>query len=1191
MLSAILAMSLAIGTTGGMPIAAESEDIQAEAFAGRELWAPETEEEAAPPNTEGDLSPAQLQTAQLSPEEIPEAVSKEDIAERGHVHRLWKQEEDANSIVFQNRDGTKTLYYFTEAVKYVDENGAVQDKSNTLQDIGSASSASGYRYVNGFNDIKTYFPAQLGSETGLLLKHGDIQIELTPAYAQRGETAEAGAPAEEEPADPKEAESADVPEDADVSEDTAAEAGEAAGTPPTSSAVPFEAADDAAILVFPEENSTAASTPASDPSPVLPSPTAMESEETAPTGPSGTMPGTTEAGEAAGTTPTSSAVPFEAADNTAAFPETTLPAEPILPPVPEAAVDNAPILAKHSVPAEKKAADPDGHTADTVEYAEVFGEHTALRYTPTFSGFKEDIVLSENIGRNEFTFELQTGGLSLAQEGETVGLFDPLTGERVAMLDNILVFDSGGPAADEGEEIVPRHHYYRVETVEPDALYQVTVVVDEAFLNDPGTVYPVVIDPAITLTGSSGGIEDATIYSNYLVNEGSSGSVFVGSYNARYGGTRGVARTLVRFPGLLNSTVYQSLDSDMISSVSLRIRDLMCESDAVKINAYRMTSGWTEDTVKCSGAIWDSYNQAVLSSSTVQYGNGYDSAESSVTGGQWYRFDITSAVKGWKAGTYAHHGIMLRANSETNAAKTFASSDRSSYQPVVVMNYTSPTTTPPGVTNGGTYYIQNVCSGLYLNLQGNGTANNTPAIQSSLAYKTSQRFKLVRDSSGYYRIQAQNTTAKRVLLLNTSNQVVLSDDCSSSRALWRIKDEGGGQYSFINKATETYAMSNANNGTSGSAVKGEIYSSATQQKWKLNKAVTSLSLQINHTNMNLGDFQNISIQYFPTDSIDKSVSWSSSNEGIIAYQSNGICAQGIGSATITASLTSNPSIKTSKVIVVKDNLSDIYSSLSRPEFFYITYPSGINVISHPLMPPSPIISELPLEKKLLSIPISRKYAGTNNMEEMQEELNAALGTNYSINTVERISGEYDTAVSSTPPVPGHPPYTYTPESVEYAQENYMGILKVLITLVTFKLAAELNPFDANGNILFKPDKFTKFYDSNGKPIWPGTNGNVHTDGFMNGYSEPFTFETGDTFDRYGSRNGQFVAPVGTPYSCRSLAPGSYTSTYEKYIVKKPFSAYAGFTAPWFNQAGGGIQYKLPMSIQELIDAGYISILS
>ena len=37
-------------------------------------------------------------------------VSAAEIEERGHVNRLWEQEEDLNTVIFQNRDGTKTMY-------------------------------------------------------------------------------------------------------------------------------------------------------------------------------------------------------------------------------------------------------------------------------------------------------------------------------------------------------------------------------------------------------------------------------------------------------------------------------------------------------------------------------------------------------------------------------------------------------------------------------------------------------------------------------------------------------------------------------------------------------------------------------------------------------------------------------------------------------------------------------------------------------------------------------------------------------------------------------------------------------------------------------------------------------------------------------------------------------------------------
>ena len=60
-------------------------------------------------NFEGDLPLDELETAELNPEETPEIVSEENIEKNKHVNRLWEQEKDLNTIVFQNRDGTKVI--------------------------------------------------------------------------------------------------------------------------------------------------------------------------------------------------------------------------------------------------------------------------------------------------------------------------------------------------------------------------------------------------------------------------------------------------------------------------------------------------------------------------------------------------------------------------------------------------------------------------------------------------------------------------------------------------------------------------------------------------------------------------------------------------------------------------------------------------------------------------------------------------------------------------------------------------------------------------------------------------------------------------------------------------------------------------------------------------------------------------
>jgi hypothetical protein len=45
--------------------------------------------------------------------------------------------------------------------------------------------------------------------------------------------------------------------------------------------------------------------------------------------------------------------------------------------------------------------------------------------------------------------------------------------------------------------------------------------------------------------------------------------------------------------------------------------------------------------------------------------------------------------------------------------------------------------------------------------------------------------------------------------------------------------------------------------------------------------------------------------------------------------------------------------------------------------------------------------------------------------------------------------------------------------------------------------------------------------------------------------------------------------------------------YYRYEVLKPLRVAAGKTAPWFDQPGGGIQYKTGPRVQELVARGYL----
>ena len=43
---------------------------------------------------------------------------------------------------------------------------------------------------------------------------------------------------------------------------------------------------------------------------------------------------------------------------------------------------------------------------------------TVLQYTPTNMGVKQEIILTRNVGKNEFPFLLETGGLNIVQQNQ-----------------------------------------------------------------------------------------------------------------------------------------------------------------------------------------------------------------------------------------------------------------------------------------------------------------------------------------------------------------------------------------------------------------------------------------------------------------------------------------------------------------------------------------------------------------------------------------------------------------------------------------------------------------------------------------------------------------------------------------------------------------------------------------------------
>lgn len=109
----------------------------------------------------------------------------------------------------------------------------------------------------------------------------------------------------------------------------------------------------------------------------------------------------------------------------------------------------------------------------------------------------------------------------------------------------------------------------------------------------------------------------------------------------------------------------------------------------------------------------------------------------------------------------------------------------------------------------------------------------------------------------------------------------------------------------------------------------------------------------------------------------------------------------------------------------------------------------------------------------------------------------------------------------------------------------------------------------------------KWINPDGGIRWPGN------DGFAPGVTIR-ELQPGAVFDRFGGTGGHFASPPGTPFPQRSLPNSSLDGPLNTYEVVRPLpGVVTGKAAPWFDQPGGGGQYKLPMSIEYLLENGFI----
>lgn len=308
---------------------------------------------------------------------------------------------------------------------------------------------------------------------------------------------------------------------------------------------------------------------------------------------------------------------------------------------------------------------------------------TAFVYNLTYSGFKEDIVVSRYTGQTEYRFTLSTGGLALCEEQGSYYLADS-EGNKKAFIGDIIVFTD-----DERNNTLGSMTF---ETVLANHEYILTIHLDPEYLSSEDTKYPIRIDPTISINYGSdgaGAIEDVTINERATFG-GTSGSLYIGRQPAG-----SLSRVLMRFPTLSLS----GIGANQITAASVEIRDLMCQGDediTIECRIYKNTApAWSESGTTTWASVGETSIGDLLDSHLVSYGNGNVSGSN-----QRYSFNILNAAKAWASGTQSPaKGLVFKAQAafenQTGSDikcwyKTFSSYNRpEDYKPSLSITYTN----------------------------------------------------------------------------------------------------------------------------------------------------------------------------------------------------------------------------------------------------------------------------------------------------------------------------------------------------------------------------------------------------------------------------------------------------------------------------------------------------------------------
>lgn len=263
---------------------------------------------------------------------------------------------------------------------------------------------------------------------------------------------------------------------------------------------------------------------------------------------------------------------------------------------------------------------------NSITYIDAFERGVSLQYQPTFTGYKENIIINNQTATTEYRFAIQTNGLSLRNINGKYSLLD--NGLIVAELGAVEIYDSSGKfilGSMKSSEITE------------DELYIITVCVPKDFLMAEDTQYPVIVDPTLVFPANSLNFDIVASVTGMYGGMLTKSSILPLGYQT----FSEVNNAVIKFSGLMNLLRFYG---DRISSIYLDVFNATTYSDTT--NGYLYLSptvtNWEIDSY-ASGNLYSAYDSSILKRTTIR---------NNMSVGSVHSFNIKSLTNLWLDGEY-----------------------------------------------------------------------------------------------------------------------------------------------------------------------------------------------------------------------------------------------------------------------------------------------------------------------------------------------------------------------------------------------------------------------------------------------------------------------------------------------------------------------------------------------------------